>query len=71
MVNCPATAVPVPDSGIDSVGFDAVEVTAMLPLTLAADAGVNVTVKLALCPDVSVSGAVTPLMLNPAPLIPT
>jgi hypothetical protein len=70
-VSCPAAAVPVPDSGIVSVGLDAVEVMVTLPLTLAADCGVNVTVKLALCPAVSVIGAVMPLTPYPAPLIPT
>ena len=70
-VSCPAAAVPVPDSGIVNVGLDAVEVMVTLPLALAADAGVNVTVKLALCPAVSVSGAVIPFKLNPVPLIPT
>ena len=69
-VSCPAAAVPVPDSGIVNVGLDAVEVMVALPLALAADVGVNVTVKLALCPAVSVTGAVMPLKLNPVPLIP-
>ena len=64
-------ATPVADSGVVKVGFDAVEVTVMLPLTLPAAAGVNLTVKLALCPDVSVIGTVTPLTLNPVPLVPT
>ena len=70
-VSCPAAAVPVPDSGIVSVGLDAVEVMVTLPLALAADCGANVTVKLALCPAVSVTGAVMPVKLNPVPLIPT
>jgi hypothetical protein len=47
-VSCPAAAVPVPDSGIVNVGLDAVEVIVTLPLTLPADAGVNVTVNVAL-----------------------
>ena len=70
-VSCPAAAVPVPDTGIVSVGLDAVEVIVTLPLTLPADAGVNVTVKVALWPAVSVSGAVIPFRLYPVPLIPT
>jgi hypothetical protein len=70
-VSCPAAAVPVPDSGMVSVGLDAFEVIVTLPITVPADAGVNVTVKLALCPAVSVRGAVIPLRLNPVPLIPT
>jgi hypothetical protein len=52
------------------VGLEAFEVTVTLPLALAADAGVNVTVKVALCPAVSVTGAVIPVKLNPVPLIP-
>jgi hypothetical protein len=52
------------------VGFDAVDVMVTLPLLLAADAGVNVTLRVALCPAVSVTGAVIPLKVNPLPLIP-
>jgi hypothetical protein len=70
-VSCPAAAAPVPDSGMVSVGFDAVEVIVRLPLALTAEAGVNVTVKLTLWPAVSVTGAVIPLTLYPVPLIPT
>lgn len=61
-------AIPIPDNGMISVG--AFEVTVTLPLTLPAETGVNETVKLALCPAVSVTGAVTPVKLNPVPLIP-
>jgi hypothetical protein len=64
-------ATPVPDNGMVSVGLEAVEVMVTLPLTLPADAGVSVTVKVALCPAVSVTGVVIPLKLNPVPLIPT
>jgi hypothetical protein len=53
------------------VGFEAFDVTVRLPLALPADAGVNVTVKLVLCPAVSVTGVVIPLRLYPVPLIPT
>lgn len=70
-VSCPVTAAPVPDTGIVSVGLDAFEVMVMLPLALAAVCGANVTVKLALCPDVSVAGVVIPVKLNPVPLTPT
>jgi hypothetical protein len=70
-VSCPAAAVPVPDNGTLSIGFEAFEVIVMLPLALPADAGAKETVKLALCPAVSVTGAVIPLRLNPVPLIPT
>jgi hypothetical protein len=64
-------ATPVPDSGMVRLGLEAFEVIVILPLRLAADAGVSVTVKVALCPAVSVTGAVIPLRLNPVPLIPT
>jgi hypothetical protein len=62
---------PVPDNGMARVGFEAFEVIVTLPLTLPADAGVNVVLKLALCPAVSVIGVVIPLRMNPVPLIPT
>ena len=61
----------VPDNGMARVGFEAVEVMVTLPVTLPADAGVNVTVKVALWPAVSVVGVVIPLRLKPVPLIPT
>ena len=62
---------PVPVSGIVRVGLDAVDVMTMLPVALAADVGVNVTVKVALCPAVSVTGVVMPLKSNPVPLTAT
>jgi len=61
----------VPDNGMVRVGFEALEVTARLPLALPADCGANVTEKVALWPAVSVVGVVIPLRLNPVPLIPT
>ena len=64
-------ATPVPDSGMVRAGLEAFEVIVISPLTLAADAGVNETVKVALWPAVSVAGVVIPLRLNPVPLIPT
>jgi hypothetical protein len=64
-------AVPVPVNGTVSVGFVAFEVMVMLPLTAPAAVGVNNTLKLALWPAVSVTGAVMPLKLNPLPLTPT
>ena len=57
-------ATPVPDRGMVSVGFDAVEVTVTVPLTLPEDAGVKVTLKVALCPAVSVTGRVIPFRVN-------
>ena len=62
-------ATPVPDNEILSVGFEAFEVIVTVPLAFAADVGVNVTLKLTLCPAASVTGAVIPLRLNPVPLI--
>ena len=62
---------PVPDNGMVRVGLEPLEVIVTLPVTLAADVGVNVTLKLALCPAVSVTGAVIPLSANPVPLMPT
>ena len=64
-------ATPVPDKGMVNVGLGAFEVMVTLPLAFAADCGVKVTLKLALCPAVSVTGAVIPLTVNPVPLIPT
>jgi hypothetical protein len=61
----------VPDNGIVRVGFEALDVMVKLPLALPADCGANVTVKVALCPAVSVTGAVIPLRLKPVPLIVT
>jgi hypothetical protein len=42
-----------------------------LPLSLAADDGANSTENVVLCPAASVTGVVTPLNVNPVPLIPT
>jgi hypothetical protein len=64
------TETPVPDNGIVSVGFDALDVIVTAPLTLPADPGAKVTVKFALCPDVSVTGVLMPLRLKPVPLMP-
>ena len=64
-------ATPVPANGIVRVGLDAFDEIVTLPVTLPADGGVNVTLKLALCPAASVMGAVIPLNVNPVPLIPT
>jgi len=61
--SCPLAAEPVPDSGMTNVGLDAFEETVTLPLTLPVDCGANATLKVALCPAVSVSGAVIPFRL--------
>ena len=62
---------PVPDKGMVSVGFEALDVIVMLPLALPADDGANETLKVALCPAFSVTGVVIPLKLNPEPLMAT
>lgn len=63
--------VPVADTGIVSVEFVAVEVTVRFPLTAPPDVGANETLIVALWPPFNVKGMVTPLTLNPAPVIPT
>jgi hypothetical protein len=60
---------PVPVSGIFSVGLEPLEITLTLPLDPVEDAGVKVTVKVALWPAVKVSGVVIPARLYPLPLI--
>lgn len=62
---------PVPDTGIVNVEFVAVEVTVRLPLTAPAAVGINATVKVALCPPLSVNGVAIPLTVRPAAVIPT
>jgi len=64
-------ATPVPDNGIVKFGLDAFEAIAIVPLALPVEVGVNVAVKVILCPAVSVTGAAIPPRLNPAPLIAT
>ena len=60
---------PVPVSGIVRVGVEALEVMVTVPVALLAVVGVNVTLKVAVWPEVKVTGAVMPLMVNPVPLI--
>ena len=61
--SCPTATVPVPDKGMVRVGFEALDVMVSLPLALPADDGANETLKLVLCPAVSVTGVVVYLML--------
>ena len=63
-----AGAVPVPLNETVRLGFDAFDVTEILPLKLFADGGVKVTLNAALCPGVNVNGVLIPDMLNPVPL---
>jgi hypothetical protein len=70
-LSVPGVLDPVPAREIVRVGLDPLEVTVTLPLALPADAGAKVTVKLALCPAVSVAGVEIPVSVKPVPLIPT
>jgi hypothetical protein len=54
-----------------SAGFVAFELTRTLPLELVVDCGAKITLNDALCPGVSVNGAVMPEMLKPVPLTVT
>jgi hypothetical protein len=63
------TANPVPERGMVRVGFGAFEVTVIFPVALPADCGAKDTLKLALWPALSVTGAVIPLRLNPLPVM--
>ena len=67
-VSVPAAA-PVPDSEMVNVGFDAVEIMVIVPLAAPATVGANDALKVALCPAVSVTGLLMPVMLNPVPLV--
>jgi hypothetical protein len=69
-VSCPAAAaVPVPESGMVSVGFEAFEVIVTLPVKLVAVLGANLTLKVVLAPAARLTGVVIPLSVNPVPLI--
>src|SRR5450631_1787268 len=70
-VSTPAVADPVPVKGMVKLGLEPVDVTVTLPLALPAESGVKVTLKVALCPAVSVAGVEIPLTVKPAPLMPT
>jgi hypothetical protein len=61
-------AVPVPLNASVRFGFDAFDVMVTLPLKLFAEGGVKVILNDALCPGVSVRGALIPDMVNPVPL---
>jgi hypothetical protein len=49
--------------------LEALQMMFMLPTAPLADAGLNVTVKVALWPAVRVNGVLIPLRLNPLPLM--
>lgn len=65
----PTAAVPVPDTGIASVVFEALETTVRVPFEVPELVGANFTLKLALCPEARVAGAVMPVRVYPAPLM--
>ena len=62
---------PVPVKAIVRVGFEPFEVIVTVPVAVPAAVGVNVTLKVALCPAASVTGAAMPLMAKPDPLMAT
>src|SRR5690349_946364 len=65
-VSGPAGA-PLPERLIVRVEFDALDVMLMDPVTAPGAVGWNEALKVALCPDASVIGVVSPLMLKPDP----
>jgi len=65
----PMAVVPVPDTGMDKVVFEALEVTVRVPFEVPELVGANFTLKLALCPEARVAGAVMPVSVYPAPLM--
>jgi hypothetical protein len=67
--SCPVAAVPVPDRAMVRVGLEALEVMVTVPVALPGTVGAKVTLKVAFWPEVSVTGAVMPLMVKPVPLI--
>lgn len=66
-VSCPS-AVPVPDRETFKLGFEALELTMMPPITPTADCGVNTALKVTLAPELRSSGKLSPVILNPVPL---
>ena len=64
--SCPET-VPVPESGIEILGFAALLVTDTLPLSDPLAGGVKFTFTVTLCPADRLMGSVKPLTLNPVP----
>jgi hypothetical protein len=60
---------PLPARGMLRVGFDALLVIAMLPLTDPDDAGVNNTAKATLWPAPNEAGRLSPLIEKPVPVV--
>lgn len=65
----PTAAVPVPETGMASVAFEALETTLRVPFEVPELVGANFTLKLALWPEARVAGAVMPVRVYPAPLM--
>jgi hypothetical protein len=63
------TVAPEPESGMLSDGFDALLTIRILPVTLPAAPGLNVTVKLAVCPGCIVSPGLSPAAPKPVPVV--
>jgi len=61
------SAAPFPLNGILRVGLEPSDVTVTLPVALPLAVGANFTLKLTLCPLLSVTGNVNPVRLNPDP----
>ena len=59
--------VPVPMSAAEMLASAALDVTRLEPAAAPANAGLNVTMKTALCPVESVMGRAGPLVLKPLP----
>lgn len=68
-LSVPAGNTPVPPSAIGKVGLDPEDVMVILPLDVPAALGVNFTVNVVLWPGLSVRGRVSPLEVNPGPVI--
>lgn len=60
--------IPLPESATFSTELTAFDAIARFPLTLPAEVGENMTLKLILCPAFSVAGKVRPFVLNPEPV---
>ena len=67
VTECATGWTPVPDRETVAGELVALLVTVTLPVTLAADAGVNITFNVAVCAGVKICPVETPLAVNPGP----
>lgn len=67
--NVPLAAAPVPESEIGNDGFEALDVTVMVPPKFPAEVGVKFALKETAWLGPMVKGEEMPLMLKPAPLL--